>query len=410
MSHEDRVLDIRRPDVQTFSELLTDLNPGTEVNQFEIINRAACGDGVASTADRINLGLSFKNNPNAVPEKIILKTLLLNTWLRFSLPAILSLSTVVGLFEKIPLLGEVAAKFLFVFIGLFQRYCPQAPDAMYEIESRFYREIRPNLDIEAPEVYAAKYDKRSRQFAVLMEDLALKNVHFPNATESLELETVKSTLKQMAIMHAAFWQSKELERTLDWVPARLEGGMFPVFDGIGYDLIRFHVDESHSKQALISPLGKTVKELCELNWKAQAILAKGRQTLLHGDTHVGNTYVLDNGEGGLIDFQLLVKGNPMIDVTYYIITSLNSESRREHESQIIQFYLWELKKLGVEDVPSFDEACHDYRIAALWGLVIGWLITPTVNYGEAITFANVERTSQAVQDLETIKLIESIEQ
>ena len=43
----------------------------------------------------------------------------------------------------------------------------------------------------------------------------------------------------------------------------------------------------------------------------------------------------------------------------------------------------------------------------MWGLVIGWLITPTVNYGESITYANIQRTAQAVLDLEAIEAIEN---
>jgi hypothetical protein len=35
-------------------------------------------------------------------------------------------------------------------------------------------------------------------------------------------------------------------------------------------------------------------------------------------------------------------------------------------------------------------------------LVIGWLITPTENYGEAITAANLLRLVTALRDLETL--------
>jgi hypothetical protein len=41
----------------------------------------------------------------------------------------------------------------------------------------------------------------------------------------------------------------------------------------------------------------------------------------------------------------------------------------------------------------------------LWGLVIGWLITPPVNYGEEITRANLTRLVTAAQDLETLQAL-----
>ena len=68
--------------------------------------------------------------------------------------------------------------------------------------------------------------------------------------------------------------------------------------------------------------------------------------------------------------------------------------------QLLDYYLTELDRQGVDRVPDFEEAWHDHRLASIWGLVIGWLITPPVNYGEEITAANIERTTAAVIDLD----------
>lgn len=83
-------------------------------------------------------------------------------------------------------------------------------------------------------------------------------------------------------------------------------------------------------------------------------------------------------------------------------TGLSSEERRQHERDLLRFYLEELRRQGVQDPPDSNEAWLRYRQAAIWGLVIGWLITPTENYGEAITAANISRLVTAVQDLETL--------
>jgi hypothetical protein len=401
-------LDIRNISTATLEYLVQEMNQGVTVKNYELISHAACGDGIASTADRINLSVQYEKNDANLPETLILKTLLLNPLLRLGLPAILSLSTLVNAMERLPLIGEAASRLLFLIVGVFQKYFPQAPDAMYEIESRFYREIRLQLDIDAPEVYGARYDNHTRQFAILMEDLTLRGARFPNAIDSLPLATIKSTIKQMALIHARFWQSDELNQSLNWIPTRMTGGMFPVFDGIGFDLVRYQVEQNSFKSDLISPIDKTVKELWQANWKSQELLASGPQTLLHGDTHVGNTYVLPDGEGGLLDFQLLVKGNWCIDICYYIMTALDIQSRRMYEKDLYDFYLQELVKLNVPNVPSFEEAWHDHRLASIWGLVIGWLITPPVNYGIEVTAANVERLAQAVIDLEAFAALEEL--
>jgi hypothetical protein len=390
----------------TLHKLLAQLYPKAKVSKVTVASRAACGDGLASTADRITLDVQYSESEK-LPSRIILKTLLLHRLVRLGLPAILSLSAVIRLIKHVPILGGIGERALFSLIGVFQKHFPQAPDAMYEIESRFYSEIRPTLEIEAPEVFGALYDNQSRHFAILMEDLSAKDAHFPNATETQTLHTMKSVLSAMAILHARYWNSSELEGSLTWVPTRFEDGMFPVFDGIGFDLIRYQVESNQFKKDIIGPIGKTVQELWDGMWRSQHLLEIGPKTLLHGDTHVGNTYVLPNGDGGLLDFQLLVKGNPLIDVAYYIITGLSSEERNTHEQALIQHYLDELKANGV-DAPSMTSANRDYRLASLWGLVIGWLITPPVNYGVEITSANVQRTTQAVIDLKAFSLIDGV--
>ena len=63
------------------------------------------------------------------------------------------------------------------------------------------------------------------------------------------------------------------------------------------------------------------------------------------------------------------------------------------------------RRYGVEEPPEPNEAWLRYRQSAIWGLVIGWLITPTENYGEEITAANISRLVTAVQDLETFEAL-----
>jgi len=398
-------LDSRDLTATNLDSLIAELNQGVEVASFEVSDRAACGDGIASTADRITLNVSYRENRAGLPNQIILKTLLLNPALRLGLPAILSLSSVVSVLERIPLVGELASRLLFVIVGVFQKYCPQAPDAMYEVESRFYNQLRPQLAIEAPRTFGARYDARTRQFAVLMEDLILRGARFPNALESLPLDTVRSTLSNLARLHARYWNRPELDTELDWVPTRLEGGMYPVFNGIGFDLIRYQVESNPFKSRIIAPIGRSVRELWDGLWESQRLLQNGPRTLLHGDTHVGNSYVLPDGTSGLLDFQLLVKGHWCIDVSYYLITALDIETRRQHEAELIREYLAELARQGVDPVPSFDEAWHAHRLSSIWGLVIGWLITPPVNYGEEVTAANIERTTAAVIDLDAFSAL-----
>jgi aminoglycoside phosphotransferase (APT) family kinase protein len=182
--------------------------------------------------------------------------------------------------------------------------------------------------------------------------------------------------------------------------------MFPVFNTIGLDLVRDQVNKNRFKQTLLAPLGRTVEQMWEDLWKAQAILDRGPQTLLHGDTHIGNCYLLPGEKGGLLDWQLMVRGCWAQDLTYLMVTGLGAAARRKHEREIIELYLAELGSHGVTEPPTQEQAWRNYRLSVIWGLVIGWLITPPQNYGRAITEANISRLVTAAQDLDSFGALE----
>ncbi|MGB5546331.1 MAG: phosphotransferase [Polyangiales bacterium] len=383
--------------------LLCEQRPGVLVKAVEVIESASRGDGLASTADRVALELEFEED-SGLPSRMMLKTVLLGRALRFGPSAIWLTGRVLDLLTALPF-GARLRPWVFSAIGAYQRRYPHAPDAMYLNEVRFYREIRPQLSIEAPECFGSVFDEKHRTFGVLMENLGLRGARFPNALTSVDLDEIRGLVSTLAALHARFWQSPALDSELDWLATPVSGGMYPVFQALGLDLIRNQVETNAYKAELIMPLGKTVDELWDALCKAQEILASGPQTLLHGDPHIGNSYLLPGARGGFFDWQLMVKGLWAHDFTYLMTTGLSTEDRRAHERDLLGFYLDELERRGVHSPPRPDEAWLRYRQAAIWGLVIGWLITPTENYGEAITVANISRLVAAVQDLETLRAL-----
>jgi hypothetical protein len=400
------VPNLRNLDAEAITAMLSRHHADVSVEHVQILERARCGDGIASTADRVALRLNYGPGDDAgLPSRMVLKTLLLHPVLRFGLPAILSLASASRIAEAIPGVGRGARSLLFVLVGLYQRFYPHAPDAMYLNEVRFYTDIRPELTIEAPRTFGGLFEESTRHFGILMEDLALRSARFPNATTEVSLDELSGLVATLAELHAHFWASPRLEGDLGWVPTRLFGGMFPVFDGIGRELIRYQVEHHAFKAALLRPLNRSVDQLWEDLWESQRILAAGPATLLHGDAHIANTYLLPDGSGGLLDWQLMARGNGANDLTYLLVTALAPEERRKHERELIAFYLDELRRHGVEGPPRPDEAWRRHRLAVIWGLVIGWLITPPVNYGTAITEANIARLVTAAEDLESFQAL-----
>ena len=353
-------LDQLTPDVLTAA--LSARSPGVVVEQVDIVAAKRCGDGVASTADRVVVDLTYaQGTGEGLPQRLILKTMLAT---------------------------------------------PHAPAAMYQNEVRFYGELRSELDIEAPVAFASHFDEPSGRFGLLLEDLTARGAHFPSAIEPVSLDQVRSLLGHLATLHARFWNSPRFDDDLAWVATPMSGGMFEVFDLIGLELIEDQVARNPFKQDLIAPLGRSVPEMWDLLWQVQRRHCAAPTTLLHGDTHLGNTYLLPGEQGGWLDWQLMMRGSWAHDVVYLMVTALDPEVRRTHERDLLAEYLDRLAAGGVTDAPALDGAFDQCRVAALWGLVIGWLICPPENYGQPITEANISRTVTAVTDYDTIATIE----
>jgi hypothetical protein len=344
--------------------------PGLIVERLEVVQAFYAATGQASTADRVILNLDYAKEAasaaaaEGLPRRVVLKTMLVS---------------------------------------------PHAPAVMYETEVRFYREIRPLVPFETPAYYGALFDPESGQFGIVLEDLTERGVVFPNVTMPTSMGQIRSLLRNLAALHAKYWESPKLVTDFAWMATPKGGGMEELFKGI-VPTVMGHIEKEPWRGEILEPIGRSVPDLhADMLKVAAGPLEDGPRTLLHGDTHIGNTYRVD-GEGdgdetGLLDFQLSLRGCYSRDLTYILTTALSIEERRKHERELIEFYLGELARGGVERVPTMDEAWLLHRQSALWGLVVGWLTCPTANYGREITEENIRRLAQIVIDLDSVSTV-----
>jgi aminoglycoside phosphotransferase (APT) family kinase protein len=140
-----------------------------------------------------------------------------------------------------------------------------------------------------------------------------------------------------------------------------------------------------------------------------ADLATGPETVLHGDVHVGNTYYLppapgqSAARGGILDWQLMLRGNWSVDVAYVVMTALDPATRAAHERSLLRGYLAELAALGVEP-PGDEEAWDRYRANAVWGVVM-WLVTPQGVHTDEVQDVSLERCIIATEELDALALL-----
>jgi aminoglycoside phosphotransferase (APT) family kinase protein len=205
-------------------------------------------------------------------------------------------------------------------------------------------------------------------------------------------------------MHAKFWGARVERPELDWLEP------FVPWDGMQYAplpaaLERLGQDAPESVHAL------TIENLIEDVWKPYIrTLTTGPTTLLHGDAHIGNTYLVANGSGpdtvGFLDWQVARRGNFALDLGYFLQGALTTEDRRREERPILEAYRDALE-LPDDEMPGLDEIWLRYRASVAHGLTL-WLCTASA--GELwqrpdIALALAQRYSAAYEDLQTAAAI-----
>lgn len=278
----------------------------------------------------------------------------------------------------------------------------------YANEVAFYRGIRPELELEAPRCFGGAFDPETTYFGLLLEDLTERGATFPNVTVRTSSDDVRPLLDTLAALHARYWQSPRFSGDLGWVETHVSGDVAHLMNNLAPFHIAQEVETENFKREMVQRLRTSAPELLAGVQAVQQHQSRLPQTLLHGDTHIGNTYRLPDGSAGLLDWQLMVRGHHMHDVNYFITTALSIEDRRNHERELLAYYLDRLAAQGAADVPTFEDSWREYRRTLVWGVYIGWLTTPVVNYGWEINVMNHLRLTTAYEDLETARLVDEL--
>jgi Ser/Thr protein kinase RdoA (MazF antagonist) len=273
---------------------------------------------------------------------------------------------------------------------------------MYVTEVKFYEQLRDSLDCETPHVYACVLDDATSRFAVAIDDLSLRSASFPTALSGLSADDVAPLMTTIARLHAANWGRHDLEHQYDWLETASRGKSASWWVGEGNDAVRLELEVPYKREAFEAG-GQNVDRLFAAIAALQRVNDAEPRTVIHGDTHIGNCYLLPDGGAGLLDWQLMRIANWGNDVAYTVMTALDIEERRKGERDLVRTYLDELRRLDVE-APDWDHAWDLYRRQMVWG-IYAWLVTPTAMYDEARLDALIRRCVVAANDLESYELL-----
>lgn len=272
-------------------------------------------------------------------------------------------------------------------------------------ETRFYRDLRSALDVETMATYFAAHLDGPSQFLILAEDVTIRGAQVPDACAGLTVEQVDELLRTLSQVHAPYWGSPRLKAggDLSWLQDPVSGTFAQFFRTTGFAVVRAFLELPY-KKTLLDVAGTDPDRLEVAFLKLQERVAREPITLLHGDPHPRNTYVLPDGRMGVLDWQFVRRGSWSHDVSYALIGALAPELRRAHERELLDNYRGRLRDAGVDSVPAREDMWTAYRTGPAWGFCM-WAATPDQLYSAEVVSAMLGRFAEAYSDLGTGELL-----
>jgi hypothetical protein len=217
-----------------------------------------------------------------------------------------------------------------------------------KIESGFYGQVRPGLDIEAPPTQYAGYDPITNRQLLIIDDLSVTTgAEFGDVlTRALTKEMAEDVVDTLAVLHTAHW-GKPLQRLYGtWlVPSYAWQARLMVTINARKRIL---VGVERGREVIPPRLYERRNELPDALMRSLEINNRGPQTMLHSDVHPGNWYVTREGRMGLCDWQCITQGGWALDVAYALSAGLTTEQRRDWEAGLIDRYCERLDDAGIE--------------------------------------------------------------
>jgi hypothetical protein len=276
------------------------------------------------------------------------------------------------------------------------------------MEARFYDVVAGDVPVRVPRVWHAETGDDGA-FVMVLEDLDASGCTFPRPADPDVDERAASTVEELGRLHAHHWEDARFAGDLDWVPERAGFGAGGGKDAgaaaaagsfIRFALERFADEMPNSFEAVGMLYADRAGDVLDL-WD------EGERTLIHGDPHGGNLFT-DDGRTGFFDWAMFSRSPGMRDVAYYCCNSIPTDVRRDIEADLLRRYLDTLAGQGV----SFDAglAERQYRLFAVFSWVSA---ASTAAMGDrwqpaSRALAAMERTTTAVEDLDSVGLLEEM--
>jgi hypothetical protein len=272
--------------------------------------------------------------------------------------------------------------------------------SFYEMESRFYDQMAPNMPVRIPRCFYQLYLPDTQEFVLLIEHLDGTVV---DQLEGCTLQQAEAAVDTLVHLHA--WGAAAAQ-DYEWLRSQND----PQFIGAA---------QSSLKQALPITLEKFkdltpdwlkecgtgyVDRLAELG---DEIMLQPNLTVIHGDYRADNLVFDEAGNQSTLDWQIVLRAPGCFDLGYFMSQSLSVELRREHGDSLIARYVAGMTEKGT----ALDETAIKSQLKLVfvqnlvYPLMGGGMMDESFDRSVKLITTMLSRSCSAVEDYDCVELL-----
>ncbi len=273
----------------------------------------------------------------------------------------------------------------------------------YIREVGFYRDVADSVAIRVPAVYHLSEAQAENRFILVMEDIAPAAAG--DQLRGCTLEQAELAVAAAADLHGSTWGRPGLAE-LAWIdqptPERAAERV-DLFRMLYPGFVERYQDRLSAEQLAF---GQMLADRFD-RWTASN---GSDRCLVHGDFRLDNM-LFGTAEPAppltTVDWQTPSLGGGLSDIAYFLSGSLERQTLRRHESELLDRYRGRMAEHGVE--LSVDQAWTGYRLAAPAGFVMAVIASQLVGQtdrGDEMFMVMATGSIAQSIDLETAALID----
>ena len=243
---------------------------------------------------------------------------------------------------------------------------------IWEREARFYLDLAAHLPVRTPRCHWAGGEPESGIFGLVLEDLsALTN---PDQRVGADEAQARAVVEWLGRLHAAESGGGHGAK-MDWLPASATDAMYlglqPMLEAVWPVFLANLGDQLPPEPVAV--IERSIPSLT-VNFQAQLL----PPTLVHSDFRVDNLF-FDRDEVVAVDWQAVAHGQGLYDLVYFLAGSLDVDTRRRIEPELVAGYRESLARGGVP-VPGDDDFFVLYRRTMLYTTGIAAMLLGQIDF------------------------------